>query len=113
MKNSLPRLLQRLDRQPVTLRTLALALGGYALLVALSLFSSNPFLDGVAEITSLGDWDPEQVQFQGGSYGYRLLYAVAEVDVLVATDRGPVPAHLEMWKLPIVGWSVNRFERGR
>ena len=89
---------------------MGLALAGVAILVAINLFSSNPFLDGIDEAAAIGGWEADQITAYRGSYGYRVLYAVAEVDATVDTEQGPISVHLEMSKLPIGGWTVNRYE---
>jgi hypothetical protein len=92
------------------LRSTAIGLGMIVLMVTINLLSSNPFADGVAAVAETGGWDVDQVTFQGGSYGHRLFYAIAEVDVVVDTPEGRQPVHLGMSKLALFEWSVRRFE---
>jgi hypothetical protein len=101
--------LKRAGVRPM-LRSATIALGMVALMVTINLLSSNPFTDGVAAVAETGGWDVDQVTFQGGSYGHRLFYAIAEVNVVVDTPEGRLPVHLEMSKLALFGWSVQRFE---
>jgi hypothetical protein len=93
----------------ILLRRVALAFGVYAMLILITMLASSPFRAGVEAVAATGGWDEDQITFRGGSYGFRILYAVAEVDVFVETATGPVPVHLEMTRLTPFGWSVRQF----
>ncbi len=77
-----------------------------------TMLASNPFSVTVREAARLADWDPASVSFQRGSYGFRLLYSRAEADVVMtATDGTTSTAHIELTHLPLVGWSVEKWDR--
>jgi hypothetical protein len=95
-----------------TPRRVAIAFAVYAVLILISMVATSPFRSGVEAVAATGGWDADQITFRGGSYGFRVLYAVAEVDVLVDTPTGQVPVHLEMTKFTPFGWSVRQYRIG-
>ena len=92
-------------------RSICIGLAIYGVLSLGSLFVRSPFRAAVEEACELGSWQPEQVTFLRGSYGYRFLYSVAEAELRVQADGRTFPVRIEIRNLPLAGWSVRRFER--
>ncbi|NKB87733.1 MAG: hypothetical protein GKS06_05885 [Acidobacteria bacterium] len=89
-----------------------IGLGAYCCLILAMMVAVSPFSVGIDRIAEMGDWNREDVAMIQGSYGYRFLFAVAEVDAWVDTPTGRVPARVEMVLINPFSWSVKSFEIG-
>ena len=95
------------------IRSGLLVLVVYSLVLMISMVASSPFSTGLDAIAEQGGWAREDVAMRQGSYGFRFLYAVAEVSAWVETENGRVPARVEMVKANPFTWTVQVFEAGQ
>jgi hypothetical protein len=87
-----------------------LVLAAYSLILLVSMVTSSPFSAGLDAIAEHGGWDREDLAMRHGSYGFRFLYAVAEVSAWVDTENGRVPARVEMVRATPFSWTVQAFQ---
>lgn len=88
---------------------LALALMLYVGASLVTLHLQNPFEIVRKEACRVADSSCDDARFLRGSYGYRLLYSVAEGDVIVGGPVGSKTVHVELLNSPFTGWSVRSF----
>ncbi len=86
---------------------LALALMLYVGASLVTLHLQNPFEVVRKEACRVADTACDDARFLRGSYGYRLLFSVAEGDVVVGGSMGARTVHVELLNSPFTGWSVR------